>query len=208
LAALKQAYGDRPRLLVLQAWNWEPLNYGEQGYPTPRESRFMAYQAVLHGAKGLHYYGQLHCTRPNSAAGLWSEAKDPKINKQEFEKCRQLNQRFWDQHKTFFQELARASSIFTLREAEAKMKAALVKQTPEGSAGIEFITKQADKSIFLLSVNADAKPRTATFQLPNAGTEVHVLFENRKIPVKDGKFTDEYKAYDTHVYATTSELPR
>jgi hypothetical protein len=120
LEALKQAHGDRPRMLVLQAWNWEPLNYGQSGYPTPAESRFMAYQAVIHGAKGIHYYGQVHCTRPNSASSLWSEAKDPKVNRQEFEKCQQLNRRFWDQHKPFFQELARASSIFGLREAEPK----------------------------------------------------------------------------------------
>src|SRR4051794_1354022 len=85
IAALRQAHGDRPILLVLQAWAWRPLEHGEQGYPTPHESRFMAYQAVIHGAKGLHYYGQFHCTKPNAAAALASEAKDPAVQKAEFE---------------------------------------------------------------------------------------------------------------------------
>ncbi|MBM4070569.1 MAG: hypothetical protein FJ271_16680 [Planctomycetes bacterium] len=214
LEALKKAHGDRPRMLVLQAWNWEPLKYGTSGYPTLVESRFMAYQAVIHGAKGLHYYGQVHCTRPNSASGLWSEAKDPKVNRQEFEKCLQLNRRFWDEHKPFFQELARASTIFLLREAEPKLRIVEVKRGKQASAtasGIEFLTKQDGKSIYLLSVNANAKPRTATFQLPTSAqqvAEVHVLFENRTIPVKNGRFSDDFQAYATHVYATTSALPR
>lgn len=50
IAAIRKAHGDRPILLVLQAWAWEPLKDGEKGYPTPRESRFMAYQSVIHGA--------------------------------------------------------------------------------------------------------------------------------------------------------------
>jgi hypothetical protein len=166
---------------------------------------------VIHGAKGLHYYGQVHCTRPNSASSLWSQAKDPKVNRQEFEKCVQLNQRFWDQHKSFFQELAKASTIFVLREAEPKMRIVGVKQAPKTRVGIEYQTKQDGKSIYLLSVNADSKPRTATFRLPTSAqriTEVHVLFENRKIPVKDRTFSDHFKGYDTHVYGTTSALPQ
>ena len=42
IAALKKAHGDKPVMLVLQAWNWEPLNYGEKGYPTVRESRSLS----------------------------------------------------------------------------------------------------------------------------------------------------------------------
>jgi hypothetical protein len=211
LDALKKAHNDRPRMLVLQGWNWQPVKYGESGYPTPVESRFMAYQAVIHGAKGLHYYGQVHCTRPNSASSLWSEAKDPKVNRQEFEKCVQLNQRFWEQHKAFFQELAKASKIFVLREAEPKMRIVGVTKAPDTLVGIEYQTKQDGNSVYLLAVNADSKPRTATFQLPESAqriTEVHVLFENRTIPVKDRTFRDDFKAYDTHVYGTTSALPR
>ena len=53
LEHLKKTHGDKPRMLVLQAWSWDPLKFGRKGYPTPAESRFMAYQAVVHGAKGL-----------------------------------------------------------------------------------------------------------------------------------------------------------
>jgi len=211
IAALKKAHGDKPVMLVLQAWNWEPLNYGEKGYPTVRESRFMAYQAVIHGAVGLHYYGQVHCTRSNSASGLYSEARDPAANKAEFEKCVALNTKFWAAHKPFFQELAKASPIFTLRDVKPEGRITVVKQDPAPTGvAVELRTKQADKDLFVLAVNASPKARTATFRLPpgNKAMELHVLFESRTVPVKDGEFTDRFEPYDAHVYATTAAVPR
>lgn len=211
IQTLKKAHGDKPVMLVLQAWAWEPLKDGEKGYPTVRESRFMAYQSVIHGAVGLHYYGQVHCTKPNSASGLWSEAKDPTTNKAEFEKCVALNSKFWAGHKPFFQELAKASRVFTLRDAKPDGQVALTRQDPEPTnAGIELRTKATDKDLYVLAVNANPKVRQATFRLPAAARgvkEVHVLFENRKVPVTDGAFVDKFEPYDTHVYGTTAELP-
>ena len=61
-----------------------------------------------------------------------------------------------------------------------------------------------------MAVNAGDKQRQATFRLPRGSkaTEVHVLFEDRKLPVKDGAFTDSFRPYDTHLYSTTSKLPK
>jgi len=211
IAALRKAHGDKPVMLVLQAWAWEPLNDGEKGYPTVLESRFMAYQAVIHGATGLFYYGQVHCTKPNSASGLDSEAKDAATRMKEFAECLRLNKLFWAKHKPFFQELERASSIFTLRDAKPGEAIALLKQDPLGEHGIESRAKQSEKGPVLLAVNADSRTRTATFRLPE-GTknikDVHVLFENRKLAVTNGTFTDEFAPYDTHVYSLSPPAPR
>jgi hypothetical protein len=210
LQALRKAHGDRPLLLVLQAWAWEPLKDGEHGYPTPQESRFMAYQAVIHGAKGLHYYGQLHCTRPNSAAGLSSEAKDASVNKAEFERCRDLNRRFWDKHRSFFQELAEASRIFVLADAKPAASPVLRAELSSTRPSIEILAKQSDKAVYLLTANADSRKGAATFRLPESMrslSEMHVLFENRRIAVKEGTFTDDFDPYAVHVYATASSLP-
>jgi len=120
LEHLKKTHGDKPRMLVLQAWSWDPLKFGKHGYPTPAESRFMAYQAVVHGAKGILYYGQYHCTKPNSAASLWSQAEDPALREREFQECLKLNREFWDEHKPFFKELEQASKIFAARRRRAQ----------------------------------------------------------------------------------------
>lgn len=211
LQVLKETHPDRPRLLVLQAWAWAPLKDGERGYPTVQESRFMAYQSVIHGAKGLFYYGQLHCSKPNSAAALWSEAKDPAQRKAEFEKCLALNKQFWDRHRGFFRELNDAGHVFVLPAAKNEENIAIVEATPGPAAKIESATRQGmDGALYLLAVNAENKERQATFRLPAGckATEIHVLFENRKLPIKDGVFRDVFKAYDTHVYGTVGAVPK
>lgn len=203
---IRQARGDSPMVMVLQAWSWDPVKYGKEGYPTPTESRFMAYQAVIHGVKAIFYYGQVHCTKPNSAAALSSASTQPAVQQAEFAKCLELNAWFWEQHRPFFRELGEAAAIFVLREAPKDDRI-----TPAGPPGhVESLTKQADADLYLLAVNADGQPCEATFQLPQkraGATSVHVLFENRTVAVKDGNFTDKFQPYDTHVYATTPRLP-
>ncbi|HKB37465.1 MAG TPA: hypothetical protein VKD72_13545 [Gemmataceae bacterium] len=209
IVAIRKAHGDRPVLLVLQAWAWDPLVDGEKGYPPPHESRFMAYQAVIHGAVGIHYYGQLHCTRPNSASALDGKSTDPKTRRQEFEKCLRLNNRFWERHRDFFRELSSAARIFTLRQAAPDRRVTLA-GVSEGST-IEILTKESDGQLYLLTANAAAAAGSAMFRLPKgvSVTEIHVLFENRKLRVKEnGTFIDEFKPYDVHVYATKASLPR
>lgn len=210
LEALGKAHPDKPRMLVVQGWAWAPLKDGEKGYPTPVESRFMAYYAVMHGAKGLFYYGQVHCSRPNAAAGLAAEAKDEKVRQRDFETCKALNRRFWDKHKEVIKELSEASAIFVLRGAKPDDRLTLVQQVPEDKTGFESLTKQGDKGIYVLAVNAASKHHAVKLQLPPSAKnvkEVHVLFEKRKIRVSEGVFTDQFRPYERHVYATTATLP-
>ena len=204
IAAINKARGDRPVALVLQAWNWEPLNYGKRGYPTPEESRCMAYQSVIHGAKALLYYGQLHCTRPNSASALWSEATDPAVREREFKQCQELNAWFWEKHRAFFQELKQAQKIFVLRNQKEKA-IRLNSATP----AIEMLVKQAGEEQYVLAVNASDQEVDVEFALPeNKKLEkLHVHFENRTVPTDAGKFKDRFAAYDVHVYGTSAKLP-
>ena len=205
LAAIRQERGDRPMMLVLQAWNWEPLNYGKSGYPTVAESRFMAYQGVIHGAKALFYYGQLHCSRPNSASALYSAATDPATQQAEFQKCLALNREFWQGHKSFFQELAQAADIFVLRDAAPEKRASLVDSAGK-EAPVEMLTKQGTQR-YILAVNASPTATSATFQIPQAMNEkeIHVRFENRSLKVEGGRFSDSFEPYGVHVYAESQK---
>lgn len=204
IAAIRKARGDRPVALVLQAWNWEPLNYGKRGYPTPEESRFMAYQAVVHGAKALLYYGQYRCTRPNSVASLWSEATDPVVKEREFKQCQELNAWFWEQQRDFFQELKQASRIFVLPD-QMENAIKLSSETP----AIEMLVKQSEGQQYVVAVNAGNDPVDAEFVLPASlkAEQMHVLFDGRKIEVSSGRFKDRFPGYGVHVYSTSAELP-
>ena len=54
----------KPVWMVLQAFAWSELGdyYGvkDVAYPTFVESRFMAYEAIIHGAKGILYWGSAY----------------------------------------------------------------------------------------------------------------------------------------------------
>jgi hypothetical protein len=198
--------GDSPMLAVLQAWSWDPLKYGKAGYPTPQQSRFMAYQAVIHGAKGLFYYGQVHCSRPNSAARLSSQSQDPARRRSEFEECIKLNSWFWDQHRGFFRELDKATNIFVLKDADASKRII----PSAGGEGIEYLTKQSGSKLYLFAVNARGEEQKTCFRVPGKAHDsaMFVPFENRTIDVREGVFCDAFAPYDTHVYSTGSGLPR
>ena len=67
--------GDKPVFMVLQAFAWRALSRRddpEAVYPTFAESRFMAYDAIVAGARGILYWG-IHATpRPSR---FWSDLK-------------------------------------------------------------------------------------------------------------------------------------
>jgi len=57
----KVGRNEKPVWMVLQAFSWSELgeDYGHKTvtYPSFAESRFMAYDAIVHGAKGILYWG-------------------------------------------------------------------------------------------------------------------------------------------------------
>lgn len=60
--------GRKPVWMTLQGFAWLHLKHPEQRdaiYPTRRELRFMAYDAILHGATGIFFWGTDRIARPN-----------------------------------------------------------------------------------------------------------------------------------------------
>lgn len=71
-------------------------------------------------------------------------------------------------------------------------------------------TKKHDGYLYVITCNIDENPAgKVTFTLPSehryesgffSGTKAEVLFEDREIGVKDGKFTDNFAGHERHVY--------
>ena len=73
-----------------------------------------------------------------------------------------------------------------------------------GSRLLRHITRKVGDDWYVFSCNVDAAPLDGVvFQMPpdapRNGT-VEVLFENRSLELKDGRFTDSYPAHFRHVY--------
>ncbi len=63
----------RPVWMVLQAFSWHVANpTRERLYPTFAESRFMAYDSLAHGAKGLLYWGSSEIDDPDFRTSLYA----------------------------------------------------------------------------------------------------------------------------------------
>ena len=80
-----------------------------------------------------------------------------------------------------------------------------------GAAGANYgrhllrhITRKVGDDWYVFSCNVDAAPLDgAVFQMPPDAPQngtIEVLFENRSLELKDGRFTDSYKAHTRHVY--------
>jgi hypothetical protein len=134
---------SRGVFMVLQGFAWEMLREKDRDpkmirYPTPAETRFMAYQAIVHGATGLLWWG-LHRTPPES--GLWNGIAATV-----------------GELKTIAAELA----------APARKVALSVEYHDTGHSldrGIEWIVKPSRTGLLLIAVNADKNPVEATFRL-------------------------------------------
>ena len=86
-------------------------------------------------------------------------------------------------------------------------------------AKLRHRTKKYQGYVYVISVNTGKNPMDrVTFTLPaeyqyakahpgfmeklfgSSDADAEVLFENRKVDVKDGKFTDEFLGHSRHVY--------
>ena len=67
----KVVNNSKPVFMVLQAFSWEMLKKQEERdtamilYPSYKESRFMAYNAIVHGASGILYWGSSYTPQPS-----------------------------------------------------------------------------------------------------------------------------------------------
>ena len=66
---------EKPIFMVLQGFAWRALRRRDDPqavYPTFHQQRYMAYNAIVHGARGLLYWGTHYTPKPSQA---WSDLK-------------------------------------------------------------------------------------------------------------------------------------
>lgn len=129
--------------MVLQGFAWEMLREKDRDprmirYPTMAETRFMALQAIVHGATGLLWWG-LYRTPPES--GLW------------------------DSIAAVARELKGLSEELAARPLRAGVQIEYHDTGHSLDRGIEWVVKPSAKGSVLIAVNADKNPVEATMRL-------------------------------------------
>ena len=203
---VKAAQG-KPVWMTLQiAWSGTPYPKHVPCFPTLQEERFMVYEAIVNGARGITFFGG-HMTQvcsPDDADKGW-------------------NWTFWRQVlRPIVQELA-SPDLQPALLAPSETPAVTATTPNKQVTDVELVTRRTSTHLYVIAVRWRAGPRAITFSgLPKKhdGTPItkgEVLFEYVQIPppgehpathsqkprpfdVKSGRFTDQFRLHDVHVY--------
>ncbi len=184
-----RAAGGKPIWMTLQiAWSGvipterHPANVPR--FPTLSQERFMAYQAILNGARGLAFFGG-HLTqiaRPADAKAGW-------------------NWTFWERVlRPLLEELTSDSLAPALVAPNARSR------VQASAKDVELVTREAGGFLYVIAVRrGSATSRVGFSGLPARLTGGAVLFEYndqafRTVKIANGRFRDWFGQHDARVY--------
>jgi hypothetical protein len=157
--------------------------------PTFPEQRFMTYQAIINGARGLLYFGG-HLPK-----GMSDE--DARLG---------WNWRHWRRVlRPVIEEIGEKSPLYPALLAPESARP--IKTAEAGR--IEFCVREADGALFLLACSRGNETALVTFSgLPEGNSEAVVMFEPpRTVAVMNGTLQDWFAPFEVHVYRLSGERP-
>lgn len=162
-------------------------------FPTFRQSRYMAYQAIINGARGLMFFGG------NVASTL--NLQDAPLG---------WNWTFWhDVLKPVVREIGDHSVLApALVAADSALPITMSGAT---APDIEFRVREAAPYLYILASKREGAAVNVTFSgLPAWAAGGEVLYESpRTVTAQNGQFTDTFAPFDVHVYrfSQTNQSP-
>ncbi|MDQ3439694.1 MAG: hypothetical protein M3478_05030, partial [Planctomycetota bacterium] len=164
---------DKPLWAGIQSYKKPEKNVPGARYPNPTEYRAQAYVALIHGAKGLMWYGG-------------SVTRGAYLNVEESS---------WAYVQKLAGELNQMAPVFM-------GKAEVAPKFSPADAPISVMLKRAeDGRLVLIAANRGAKPIDVAFELPALKEgPAKVLYEDRNVAATVGKVADTFDPYAVHVY--------
>ena len=199
----------KPIIPVLQAWAWNCLEDGEAAYPTYQECRFMAYQAVIHGAKGLHHYGAVTASRVNFACGIPPNIHaDLDQTHADFLRAQGYNRWFWSYYAKVIEELSRMSAVFASCDTDWVPEVRDLAPDPPRGCRLEYRVKRHLGSAVILLVNPSDSSLPAEICAPSLrGRALKLWGQGTSIQVNsDGHFRDVLEPYGVRIYSDRPDL--
>jgi hypothetical protein len=173
------AGAGRTLFMVLQGFAWEMLREKTERdsvmikYPNYEESRFMAFNAIIHGANGIIYWGTAYTPQPSL---------------------------FWSDLKAVTIELAGLQQILASRTIDLSLKKVYHELGHSVDVGVEILAKSVSGVTYLLTANADKNPIRVGLSGLRGFQTAAVLSERRKVRIVEGVLTDDYAPFAVHIY--------
>jgi hypothetical protein len=180
---INEAAGGKPFWMTLQiSFSGTATKGRTLRMPTFPEERFMTYDAIINGARGVNYFG--------GANRLSLNDRDARLG---------YNWTFWE--RVLKPLLTEINAKGPLAEALVAPHSKLpIKVSGEG---IELCAREVGDDLFILAASKEPrKTQQVDFTgLPGHITAGEVLFEEpRKVTAKDGTLKDWFAPWEVHVY--------
>ncbi len=180
-----QAAGPgKPVWMVLQAFSWEllqklvPERLNPQAFPSYKHSRFMVWDAILHGAKGILYYGSY------------------KVNS---------NSLFWNSILGVTREIAALEPFLIAPELKDKIKVEPIVFSSTHPTRVAYSLKKYEKNYLLVILQEDLSQSVDVSNLNwLEGKTLYELTSDRNYVVKDGKIRVWFSK-EPHVLCTSKK---
>jgi hypothetical protein len=177
----KQTGRGKPVWMVLQAFSWHELGYyggAKVAYPKFAEARFMAYDAIVHGADGILYWGSHYLKSEEFRQALYALTS----------------------------ELA-ALQPFLVAPAKENLELRLIeiKLEPE-NRGVGVTARRTGRDWLVILVNEDDH-RHMGVEVSGIhslnGHTMHLLYGEESVPIQHGELVTRMQPYDVKVFATS-----
>jgi hypothetical protein len=178
----RAAHG-KPVWMTLQiAWGGVASPGKTLRFPTFEQERYMAYAAIINGARGINYQGGALPTTLNE--------RDARLG---------WNWTFWNKvMRQLVEELGENSPLHPALVAPNSKLAIKV----QGATDVELLTREVNGEIFILAAKRESPTVKVKFTgLPATEASGAVMFEEpRKVQVESGGFEDWFAPNEVHVY--------
>ncbi len=175
--------GKKPFWMVLQVcWSGVAKPGKTLRFPTFPQERYMAFQSIIDGARGLVFF--------DGTVKACLNARDSELG---------WNWTFYQNVlKLVLNQLNPSGPVFpALVAPDSKLDVKL-----SGASDIEYRAREADGYLYILAAKRQGATVHVRFSgLPSDVGSGDVLFEEpRKVTVSDGEFTDWFAPHDVHIY--------
>jgi len=181
---MRQVAGNRIAVWMTLQIAWSGiLPPNQRVMPTLHQERFMAYDAIIHGARGLFFFGG------HMPVG-W-EGTDAQYG---------WSWTFWNRAlKPVVKEIGEFSPLYPALVAPDSAQQIRIFGDHHG---FEYALREANGATFVIAARTAAGSNSVTFRGVAPGvTRAEVLYEDgRTLGVEGGAFTDTFGQFDVHVY--------
>ncbi len=157
----------KPIWMVLQAFSWEllkdpiPEQLNPQLFPSYKDSRFMAWDAILHGAKGILYWGSYKVSTKSL---------------------------FWESILGVTKEISALESFLTGKELKDRIKVAPIQFTSSVPTRVASTLRKFKEDYLLVVMQEDLRQPISVSELDFLeGKRLYELTTDRNYLVKNGK---------------------